>query len=134
MHKQCCYQAHLWVTYNQIYTINIYNIHIPVLGHSKHCSGEANDTPSSSKQHWSNDKELLPSDSPPQCVVLKQTGANEHKILNIATEHYLNIKLVGMYACNLMSLFNYSRKLAVRCVWWCKMKHYFFMPIPTIKH
>ena len=63
--------------------------YIPVLGHSKHCSGEANDMPSNSKQHCSNDKELLPSNSPPQCIVLKQTGANKYKIMNIRASYVL---------------------------------------------
>ena len=52
--------------------------HIPDFGHSKHCPGEANDTPDNSKQHCSKDNELSLTDSPPQLVVLKQTGAAKY--------------------------------------------------------
>ena len=39
---------------------------IPIIGHIKHCPGEANDAPNNSKQHWWKDNELLLTDSPSQ--------------------------------------------------------------------
>ena len=32
-------------------------MYVPDFGHNKHCSGEANDTPNNSKQHWPKDNE-----------------------------------------------------------------------------
>ena len=50
-------------------------LRLPVVGHNKHCPGEAYDTPENLKQHELKDIELLPTASPSQPVELKQTGA-----------------------------------------------------------
>ena len=77
---------------------------LPELGHSKHCSVEANVTPDNSKQHWWKDNVLLSDNSSSQWVVLKQTGAamilqhkinNDHAYIRVCTGCSYSVKHVG---------------------------------------